>query len=226
MSITAALGKPQKSEVLIFSVLVAIVVLVLVMLLKLIPLFYSVVRTDTPTVMAAPTLSSYSSAAFIGTSYMLTDTNGKSCQPPVRSIPITVQLGDTPSTLSSSYQMPTDVLLNANCLLNRCSLVGSVLYVPPPSATNIEGCVRGAAGWIKSYITQSGDTIYSIAKKYYTTTVLLKNVNCRASDMLYSGEILWIPNVATSTPYLPLTETALPFTVTVFKSIDVNRGNK
>ncbi len=218
MSITAALGKPQKSEVLIFSVLVAIVVLVLVMLLKeLTPLFYSVVRTDTPTVMAAPTLSSNSIPAFIGTSYMLTDTNGKSCQPPVGWIPITVQLGDTPSTLSSSYQMPTDVLLNANCLLTDALLVGSVLYVPPPSATNIEGCVQGAAGWIKSYITQSGDTIYSIAKKYYTTTVLLKNVNCRASDMLYSGEILWIPNVATSTPYLPLTETALPFTVTVFK---------
>ena len=85
-------------------------------------------------------------------------------------------------------------------------------------------CSQGAAGWVKSYMVKPGDTIYAIATNHYTTAGLLKSVNCRTSDLILVGEILWVPNVATRTPYPtplpgstvtpyptdPLTETALP----------------
>jgi LysM repeat protein len=93
-------------------------------------------------------------------------------------------------------------------------------------------CSAGAAGWIKSYVVKSGDTIYAIATNHYTTAGLLKTVNCRTSDLIFSGEVIWVPNVATRTPNPtslpgvtvtprptdPLTETALPYTATIMPS--------
>jgi LysM repeat protein len=97
-------------------------------------------------------------------------------------------------------------------------------------------CSQGAPGWVKGYVVKYGDTFFSIATRYYTTASLLKSVNCRNSNLLYTGETLWVPNVVvrtayptsiivyptqlpadTVTPYPtePLTETALPFTLTV-----------
>jgi LysM repeat protein len=120
----------------------------------------------------------------------------------------------------------------ANCLLIDSLVVGTVLYVPPVATNTPAICNPGASGWVKSYTVKPGDTIYRIATDHYTTAGLLKSVNCRTSDYIYTGEILWIPNVATRTPYPtplpgstvtpyptdPLTETALPFTLTAIPS--------
>jgi len=60
----------------------------------------------------------------------------------------------------------------------------------------------------------------------------LQKVNCKTTELIFTGEVLWVPNVATRTPYPtllpgvtaspyptdPLTETALPFTLTVIPS--------
>jgi LysM repeat protein len=129
------------------------------------------------------------------------------------------------------YRVSKDELRRANCLLIDSLVAGTVLYVPPVAPNTPVVCSPGAGGWVKNYTVKPGDTIYAIATNHYTTTSLLKNVNCRASDYIYAGEVLWVPNVATRTPasrptplpgstvtpYLtdPLTETALPFTVTV-----------
>jgi LysM repeat protein len=104
-------------------------------------------------------------------------------------------------------------------------VAGSVLYVPPVATNTAKICIPGAAGWVKGYTVKPGDTLYRIAADYYTNVATLRSVNCRAGDLIYNNEILWVPNVATRTPYpTPLpgvtitpypTETELPFTITV-----------
>jgi LysM repeat protein len=152
-----------------------------------------------------------------------------SCQPPSGWIRITVMAGDTLDGIAFHYGTNKDELRRANCLLTDNLVAGSVLYAPPVATITSAGCNMGASGWVKSYTVKSSDTFYAIATNYYVTTSLLKKVNCRTSDLLHAGEILWVPNVATRTPYPtplpgititpyptdPLTETALPFTTTV-----------
>jgi hypothetical protein len=71
--------------------------------------------------------------------------------------------------------------------------------------------------------------MYQIATYHGTTVRTLQNVNCRTSDLLRTGELLWVPNTypappaypetvpfetAEPEPTVPLTETPLPFTLT------------
>ncbi len=152
-----------------------------------------------------------------------------SCQIPGGWSAITVQPGDTLESIAARYRMSADELRQANCLLTNNVLQGSIIYVPFTPTITVAACVPGAAGWVKSYRVQPGDTFYRIAINHYTTASLLKQVNCRTSDVLYAGELLWVPNVSTRTPTAtlppnvntftpqptdPLTETALPFTLT------------
>lgn len=155
-----------------------------------------------------------------------------SCQPPAGWGQIVIQGIDTLDIIAARYRASKELLRAANCLLSDSLVAGSVLYVPPAATSTSSGCNPGAAGWVKRYIVKPGDTFYSIAVNHYTTANLMKNVNCRTSDIIYTGEALWAPNVATRTPLPtplpgstvtphptdPLTETALPFTVTVIPS--------
>jgi LysM repeat protein len=179
--------------------------------------------TLTPTIgLESPTLS-------ITPPFTNTAIPPASCQPPSGWRQIIIQAGETLDSIAIHYRASKDELHRANCLLIDNLVAGSVLYVPPVSTTTPAGCSLGASGWVKSYTVKPGDTFYSIAANYYVTVGLLKNVNCRVSDLLHTGEILWAPNVATRTAYPtplpgstvtpyptdPLTETALPFTATI-----------
>ncbi len=152
-----------------------------------------------------------------------------SCQIPSNWIPITVNPGDTLESLAARYRMTAEQLRQANCLLTNSVLPGSTIYVPVVPTNTVIVCIPGAVGWVKTYKVQPGDTLFNIATTHYTTTLLLKQVNCRTSDITHVGELLWVPNVATRTPTLslppnantftpnptePLTETAIPFTAT------------
>lgn len=153
-----------------------------------------------------------------------------SCQPPAGWIPISVQLSDTLDSLAIRYNIDKNQLRNANCLLSDTLPSGSILYVPPAPTSTVAVCSPGAVGWVKSYTVKAGDTMYAIATNHYTTVSLLQKVNCKFTDFIKPGEVLWVPNVATRTPYPtplpgispspyptdPLTLTALPFTATVF----------
>jgi LysM repeat protein len=151
------------------------------------------------------------------------------CSIPAGWIGIYVQASDTLESLARQYRISSDQLNAGNCLLANNLVPGSVIYVPPVAPNTVAACVPGAVGWVNSYIVQSGDTIFRIAINHYTTASLLKQVNCRTSDQIFGGDKLWVPNVATRTPTPtlkpfeptftlfptdPLTETALPFTVT------------
>lgn len=150
------------------------------------------------------------------------------CQPPAGWGQIVVQAGDTLDAIAARYRTSKEQLKTANCLVSETLVPGSVLHIPPVPTSTRAICVQGAAGWMKTYSVKRGDTLYSIAVNHYTTAALLKSVNCRTSDIIYAGELLWVPNVSTRTPVPsplpgvtitphptdPLTETALPFTAT------------
>lgn len=155
-----------------------------------------------------------------------------SCQPPSGWGQIFIQAGDTLDIIAARYRISKDQLKSANCLSSDNLVTGAILYVPPAPTSTPVVCIQGAAGWVKTYVVKPGDTLYAIASNHYTTAGLLRDVNCRRGDLIYSGEMLWVPNVATRTPYPtplpgstvtpyptdPLTETALPFTATILPS--------
>ena len=161
----------------------------------------------------------------------ITPTSTNTALPPVSCIPptgweqIIVQAGETLDSIAARYNVSKDELRSANCLLTDNLVAGSILYVPPVAPNTPVACSPGKAGWVKNYVVKRGDTIYAIATNYYTTAALLKSVNCRTSDLIRVGEILWVPSVATRTPNpAPIpgstitpypTETALPYTLTV-----------
>lgn len=155
-----------------------------------------------------------------------------SCQPPTGWIPIAIQLNDTLESLALKYNIDKNQLRTANCLLSDNLVTGSLLYVPPKPTSTTAVCSAGAVGWVKSYVVKPGNTLYAIATNHYTTVSLLQKVNCKFTDHIVSGELLWVPNVSTRTPYPtllpgvtaspyptdPLTQTALPFTATILPS--------
>ncbi len=176
-----------------------------------------------------PTLGLESLIPTITQTFTITVTPPASCLPPFGWIlQITIQAGDTLGSIAARYRVTKDELRSANCLLSDNLIPGSKLYVPPAPTSTFAVCIPGAVGWTYSYIVQPGDTFYRIGYNHYTTLDLMKRVNCRTSDTIYPGDRLWVPNVATRTPFPtalpgvtgtpyptePLTETAIPFTAT------------
>jgi LysM repeat protein len=189
-------------------------------------------ETATPTLPPTliPTIGIDSSTPISIEAAIFTSTPPLSCQPPAGWITqIKVLAGDTLDRIAIVYRISKDELRRGNCLVGDTLVPDSKLYIPPVSANTPAVCNSGASGWVKSYVIKPGDTMYAIATNHYTTSGLLKSVNCRSSDLIIPGEIIWVPNVATRTPYPtpmpgatittyptdPLTVTALPFTATI-----------
>jgi LysM repeat protein len=188
--------------------------------------------TATPTLppTLTPTLGIESPTPSSTSTPTITSTPPASCPPPSGWGQTSIQAGDTLDGIAARYRTSKEELRSANCLLIDSLVAGAVLYVPPVATTTPAVCVQGKNGWTKSYTVKPGDTFFGIGFNYYTNANQLKTVNCRISDQIYAGEMLWVPNVATRTPAPyptslpvntvtpyptdPLTETALPFTAT------------
>ena len=153
------------------------------------------------------------------------------CQPPAGWIAITIQSGDTVEGIAASYRIPRDQLLASNCLIgNESLIVGKSIFVPPAPTSTKTVCVPGRAGWILGHTVVRGDTFYNIGARYGLSATDINSANCRSSDLIYAGEVLYVPNVPTRTPTNtpppgvtftpapaltePLTQTPLPFTFT------------
>jgi len=192
--------------------------------------------TATPTIppTLTPTLGLESPTPSLTPTPTNTSTPSTSCLPPSGWGQIIIQAGETLDSIAARYSTSKDALRSANCLLIDNLVAGTILYAPPVATTTPVVCTPGVAGWVKNYIVRPGDTFYAIATSHYTTSTQLKSANCRVSDLVYVGEMLWVPNVATRTPYPtplpgstitptthptdPFTETALPYTITVAPS--------
>ncbi|KAA0276836.1 MAG: LysM peptidoglycan-binding domain-containing protein [Chloroflexi bacterium] len=170
-------------------------------------------------------ISTITSSTFTATSTIAQSTN---CPPPTGWILIYVQPGDTLESLAARYGTTGEILRGGNCLVSSSLLPGTRIFVPNQPTSIPAACTPGAAGWIKNYVVKANDTLFSIALAYSTTLDALKKVNCRRTEVIFAGEILWVPNVTprtptksatitqniTATPLFTEPGTSLPFTGT------------
>ena len=106
-----------------------------------------------------------------------------------------VKSGDTLYSIAKKYNISVDELKELNNLKNNNITVGQVLKIK----SNIPSKEVTGKNY---YIVKSGDTLYSIAKKYNTTVDEIKKLNNLKSDNLSIGMELKIKEEPSSTNYI------------------------
>jgi LysM repeat protein len=123
-----------------------------------------------------------------------------SCTPPSGWVLVITGAGDTVYTLAQRYKTTAENLNAANCLTSAELPAGVALYVPPVPTVTVIPC-GPPFGWVRNYVVQRGDTLFSIALAYNITYPQLQRGNCMGnSTTIYAGQRLWVPNVPTRTP--------------------------
>ena len=129
------------------------------------------------------------------------------CNPPAGWLQIVINNNDTLYTIAERYKTTAEILSANNCLGNTIPVAGSLLYVPPVPTVTVIPC-GAPGGWIKAYSVQPGDNLYRISLLYRTTVPQLQRANCMGSSItIYTGQLLWVPNVPTSTPGITIVPT-------------------
>ena len=95
----------------------------------------------------------------------------------------TVQSGDTLYGIARKYNTTVDEIKKLNNLTSNILQIGQILKIPTKEDINSF-----------SYIVQSGDTLYGLARKYNTTVDEIKRLNNLTNNILQIGQVLKIPN--------------------------------
>lgn len=115
-----------------------------------------------------------------------------------------VKSGDTLYGIASKNNTTVDILKQLNNLSSNLLSIGQVLKLPSTEIIEIPTTTT-------TYIIQSGDTLYSIAKKYNTTVDKIKQLNNLSNNNLSIGQILQIPTTDfIETPTTTITYTVVP----------------
>jgi peptidoglycan endopeptidase LytE len=123
-----------------------------------------------------------------------------SCTPPTGWTRIITSATDTIYALAQRYKTTAENLGAANCLSSFDIPPGLTLYVPPVPTVTVIPC-GPPAGYVKRYVVRPGDNLYRIAISYGITYQQLQRANCMGSSTtIYSGQLLWVPNIPTRTP--------------------------
>ncbi len=94
-----------------------------------------------------------------------------------------IRQGESAEQLSARYGLPVCMLARANrALFERGLRRGDVLNIPPRSF-----CA------LRSYTVQTGDTVYSIAKRCGSTMRELMRINGLSHSALKEGSVLTLP---------------------------------
>ena len=104
----------------------------------------------------------------------------------------TVQKGDTLYKIASQYNTTVDILKKLNNLSSNILSIGQKIKLPSTEIINIPAS-------LETYTVKSGDTLYSIAKKFDTTVDKIKFQNSLSADALTVGQVLKIPSVISVT---------------------------
>lgn len=120
----------------------------------------------------------------------------------------TVKKGETLTKISTKYSTSIDVLVKLNKLKSNETSVklGQTLKVPAPNkkTTKKQGIADNKkknpdllekienVGKQNQYIVRQGDTLYSIAKKFDTSTNIIIKVNKLSSDKVSIGQVITI----------------------------------
>ena len=100
----------------------------------------------------------------------------------------TVQKGDTLYKIASQYNTTIDILKKINNLSSNILSIGQKIKLPSTEIINIPAS-------LETYTVKSGDTLYSIAKKFDTTVDKIKSQNNLSEDALTVGQVLKIPSI-------------------------------
>ena len=106
-------------------------------------------------------------------------------------ITYTVVKGDSLYSIAKKYNTTVDAIKDLNNLSSNLLNIGQTLKIPT-SATSED------TSNYKTYTVVSGDSLYSIAKKYNTTVDAINDLNNLSSNLLNIGQTLKIPTSATS----------------------------
>ena len=104
----------------------------------------------------------------------------------------TVQSGDSLYSIASKYGTTVDAIKGINNLSSNLLKIGQTLKIPGTSAVESTGYT--------TYQVVSGDSLYSIAKKYNTTVDAIKNLNNLTSNLISVGQVVKIPSTSVSQP--------------------------
>lgn len=99
----------------------------------------------------------------------------------------TVKKGDSLYGIAKKFNTTVDKIKSANNLTTNNLAIGDKLIIP--SETSIEN----------TYTVKSGDTLYSIAKKFNVSVDMLKSANNLTSNLLSIGDVLIIPSEVSNT---------------------------
>lgn len=105
----------------------------------------------------------------------------------------TVKAGDTLYSIASKYGLTVNELKQLNQLTSDVLSIGQVLNVSNSSTPTTPTHPSN------TYTVKSGDSLYSIARKYGITVDALKNANGKTSNLLSIGEVLVIPTTTSTT---------------------------
>ena len=98
--------------------------------------------------------------------------------PSSNTVDYTVKSGDSLYKIAGQYNVTVDAIKRANNLTTNNLQIGQVLRIPLGTSRET------------TYTVKSGDSLYSIAKKYNTTVNRLKELNNLSSNLLNIGQIL------------------------------------
>jgi murein DD-endopeptidase MepM/ murein hydrolase activator NlpD len=101
-----------------------------------------------------------------------------------------VQMGETLFSIVQQYGLTVDAITHANGIADpRQVYVGQRLVIPGSEGNT------GVVGTVP-YVAQAGDTLASIARRYYTTWQTLVHVNGLLSpNTIYAGQVLQVPEL-------------------------------
>lgn len=102
----------------------------------------------------------------------------------------TVERGDSLYSIANRFGTTVDTLKKLNNLTNNLLSIGQILKLPTTEDISTTE---------ESYIVQSGDTLYSIARKFNTDVNELIRLNNLSGTALRVGQILKLPSTTETT---------------------------
>jgi len=107
----------------------------------------------------------------------------------------TVRSGDSLYAIARKYNTTVDEIKKINNLINNTLSIGQVLKIS--GITNNENINTNI-----NYVVVSGDSLYSIARKYNTTVDEIKRLNNLINNNLSIGQVLKIPSTTNNNNYI------------------------
>jgi LysM repeat protein len=109
-----------------------------------------------------------------------------------------VMPGDTLNSIASRWQTTVPLIMLANNLADYELYVYQKLIIPPKDWAGWPPLVpgMGAGGQPlhpKTYVVQSGDTLFSIARRFGVTVAALRAANGLSGNSIRAGQTLQVP---------------------------------